>query len=91
MSIEININIIKELKEAILKSRYQAARLVNKELISLYFSIGKKISETATKEAWGNKVLEKVSDELQKELPGLRGFSSGNLKKMRVFSDFWLK
>ena len=78
---DINKNIILELKEAILKSRYQAARLVNKELIVLYFSIGKKISETATKEVWGSKILEQISKELQNELPGLRGFSSGNLKK----------
>lgn len=91
MNILINKNIIKELKDAILKSRYQAARLVNKELIILYFGIGKKISETATKENWGSKVLDKISAELQNELPGLRGFSSGNLKKMRVFSEFWIR
>lgn len=84
-------NIILELKDAILKSRYQAAKMVNKELIGLYFSIGKKISETAKKKAWGSKVLEQVSADLQNELPGLRGFSSGNLKKMRVFADFWLE
>ena len=88
---DINKNIILELKEAILKSRYQAARLVNKELIVLYFSIGKKISETATKEVWGSKILEQISKELQNELPGLRGFSSGNLKKMRVFAEFWME
>jgi predicted nuclease of restriction endonuclease-like (RecB) superfamily len=85
----LNKNIILELKQAILNSRYHAARLVNKELIVLYFGIGKKISETATKESWGSKVLEQISAELQNELPGLRGFSGGNLKKMRVFADFW--
>lgn len=86
----MNKNLIFELKNAILKSRYHAAKLVNKELISLYFSIGRKISDTATKEAWGSKVLEQISIELQNELPGLRGFSSGNLKKMRVFANFWM-
>lgn len=90
MALYADKNIIKELKEAILKSRYQAARLVNRELIILYFGIGKKISETATKEAWGSKVLDQISAELQMELPGLRGFSSGNLKKMRVFAEFWM-
>src|SRR5690606_39833665 len=88
---ELKKNIICELKEAILKSRYQAARLVNKELVSLYFEIGKKISLTAKKEAWGSKVLEQISTELQNELPGLRGFSSGNLKKMRAFAEFWTR
>lgn len=86
----LNKNIILELKQTILSSRYQAARLVNKELIVLYFGIGKKISETASKEAWGSKVLDQISLELQGELPGLRGFSSGNLKKMRVFAEFWM-
>ncbi len=87
----MNKDIIQELKDVILKSRYRAARLVNQELIALYFGIGKKISETATKEAWGTKILDQISEELQRELPGLRGFSSGNLKKMRVFADFWIK
>lgn len=82
-------SIILELKQAILSSRLQAARLVNKELIVLYFSIGKKISETAKRETWGSKVLDQIATELQRELPGLRGFSSGNLKKMRVFAEFW--
>src|SRR5690606_9818176 len=91
MEKSLNKNIIRDLKEAILKSRYQAARLVNKELVSLYFEIGKKISLTAKKEVWGSKVLEQISAELQNELPGLRGFSSGNLKKMRVFADFWME
>lgn len=81
--------IIKELKSAILQSRYHAARLVNKELIGLYFQIGKKISVNTKKMAWGSKVLEQISSELQKELPGLKGFSAPNLKKMRGFSDFW--
>lgn len=64
MTSEINKNIILELKDAILKSRYHAARLVNKELIALYFGIGRKISETAKQEAWGSKVLEQISKEL---------------------------
>lgn len=85
----IDKNIIFELKNAILTSRYQAARLVNKEMIALFFDIGKKISKSAKENAWGSKILEQISSELQNELPGLRGFSSGNLKKMRVFADFW--
>lgn len=85
----MNKRFIQELKNAILKSRYQAARLVNRELILLYLDIGRKISITANKEAWGSKVLDQISDALQNELPGLRGFSASNLKKMRVFAEFW--
>ena len=80
---------IKELKTAFLQSRYHAARVVNKELISLYFNIGKKISTKTNELAWGSKVLEQISKELQNELPGLKGFSAGNLKKMKGFAEFW--
>ena len=89
MMTKLDKNIILELKEAILQSRYQAARLVNKEMIALFFEIGKKISKNTKENAWGSKILEQISSELQNELPGIRGFSSGNLKKMRVFADFW--
>lgn len=85
----IDKNFIKELKSAILKSRYQAARIVNKELINLYFNIGRKISVNTKKMAWGSKVLEQISNELQNELPGLKGFSGTNLKRMASFFDFW--
>lgn len=86
---QLDKHIILELKAAILQSRYQAARLVNKELVLLYLNIGKKINENAEKMVWGNKVLEQISTELQHELPGLRGFSAANLKKIRVFASFW--
>ena len=84
-------NFITELKTAILQSRYQAARLVNKEMIKLYFNIGRKISVNTKRMAWGSKVLEQISNELQNELPGLKGFSATNLKRMTAFFDFWKK
>lgn len=90
MKSTFNKDIILELKNAILHSRYQAARLVNKELIKLYLEIGQKISLTSKQESWGSKVIEQISTELQNELPGLRGFSASNLKKIRVFSEFWM-
>ncbi len=72
-----------------MKSRYQSARLVNRELILLYLDIGRKISTMAIKEAWGSKVIDQISDPLQNERPGLCGFSTSNCKKMRVFAEFW--
>jgi predicted nuclease of restriction endonuclease-like (RecB) superfamily len=80
---------IKELKSAILQSRYHAARVVNKELISLYFNIGKKVKIKTIEQAWGSKVLEQISTELQNELPGLKGFSATNIKRMSSFFEFW--
>lgn len=83
------IDTIKHIKNTILQSRYRAAVLANKELLTLYLSIGKLISEKVKTEKWGSKVLDNISLDLQSELPGLRGFSSSNLKKMRVFYDSW--
>ena len=77
------------IKSAILKSRYRAAALANKELLSLYYGIGGYISANSRKGTWGTNAIEVISEQLQKELPGLRGFSSANIKKMRIFHEEW--
>ena len=83
--------IVLNLKSTILQSRYIAARLANKELLNLYFQIGRIITDQIKKSDWGTKIIETISNDLQNELPGLRGFSTGNLKKMRVFYNEWKK
>lgn len=85
----VSIDFIKELKQQILASRYVVAKIANAESLRLYFNAGKIIDEKAKAESWGAKVLDAVSDRLQQELPGLRGFSSSNLKKMRIFYQAW--
>ena len=88
----INYNqAIQALKDAILKSRYRAATLVNRELLSLYFGIGKFISENSRNHFWGTNAIETISEKLQHELPGLRGFSPVNIKRMRQFYEEWEK
>ena len=79
-----------EVKNQIVHSRYLAARLVNREQLLLYFIIGKRLSEKVASEKWGTKVIEQIAVDLQKELPGLRGFSFTNLKNMRQFADEYL-
>lgn len=81
------LTFIGELKTQILRSRYAAARLVNRELLLLYFAVGKRLSEKVVAEKWGAKVLEQISADLQREMPGLRGFSYRNLKNMRQFAE----
>ncbi len=80
---------IQLIKSAILKSRYRAAALANRELLSLYYGIGKYISENSRHHFWGTNAIETISKQLQQELPGLRGFSEGNLRKMRLFYEAW--
>jgi len=81
------IEFIQSIKQQIVQSRYAAARLANREQLMLYFKAGVMISEKIKAKKWGGKVLDQISADLQKELPGLKGFSSGNLKKIRLFAE----
>ena len=81
------IEFIQSIKRQIVQSRYVAARLANREQLMLYFKTGLMISEKIKAQKWGAKVLEQISADLQKELPGLKGFSPGNLKKIRLFAE----
>lgn len=80
---------VRAIKLAILQSQYRAAKMVNREQLSLYFGIGRYISEHSRKGYWGTGAIERISEQLQRELPGLRGFSSASLKKMRIFYEQW--
>jgi len=86
---EATVALIKQLKQRILRSRYLVAKMANAESLCLYFSIGHDLDLEINRNAWGDKILESVSDRLQQELPGLRGFSGSNLKKMRIFYNAW--
>ena len=77
------------IKQAIEQSRYRAIKAGNSELLSLYYGIGKYISENTRNGAWGTDAIRQISKQLQKELPGLRGFSETNLKYMRLFYEKW--
>ncbi len=85
----ISKSIIDTIKTAILEAQYKAAKAVNAVQLSLYFSIGKYVSEHTRKGYWGTGALEYISEQLQRELPGLRGFSASNLKQMRGFYEEW--
>ena len=80
---------VKTIKEAILRSQYRAAVSVNKEQLSLYYGIGRYVSENSRKGFWGKGAIEQISSMLQKELPGLRGFSTRSIKNMRQFYEEW--
>ena len=80
---------VKAIKTAILESQCRAAKGVNKEQLSLYFGIGRYVSEHSRKGFWGTGAIEQISERLQKELPGLRGFSARNIKNMRTFYEEW--
>lgn len=77
------------IKDAIVRSRYQAAKLVNKELLGLYYAVGNYVSINSRAGTWGKGAISQLSDNLQCELPGLRGFSEVSIKRMRLFYEAW--
>ncbi|MGN0750553.1 MAG: YhcG family protein [Treponema sp.] len=83
------ITAVEIIKTAILNSQYEAAKDVNRIQLGLYFGIGRFLASKKGKKTWGTGVLETISDNLRKQLPGLRGFSATSLKKMRQFYENW--
>ncbi len=77
------------IKTAILQSQYDAARSVNEKQLTLYYGIGKYLSANSRKGFWGKGAIDAISERLQNELPGLRGFSARNLRNMRTFYEEW--
>ena len=77
------------IKTAILQSQYDAARSVNEKQLALYYGVGKYISLNSRKGFWGKGAIDAISERLEKELPGLRGFTSRNLRYMRTFYEEW--
>lgn len=82
-------NAVTTIKQAILHSQYAIAQMANRELLSLYFGVGKYVSQNTRNGAWGTGAIEATCKQLHGELPGLRGFSASALKKMRIFYEKW--
>ena len=81
---------VQQIKSAILESQLEAARAANKQMLSLYYAVGKFVSENSRKGTWGTGAIDTISAQLRREKPGLRGFSASNIKKMRIFFEQWL-
>ena len=82
-------NAVSTIKQAILQSQYRAAKLVTGEQLSLYFGIGGYVSANSREGTWGTGAIDRISEQLRRELPGLRGFSSSSIKDMRAFYEYW--
>jgi predicted nuclease of restriction endonuclease-like (RecB) superfamily len=74
-----------EVKERIRAAQYQALKTVNKELVGLYWDIGRMVVARQTGETWGKSIVQQLAGDLQKEFPGIKGFSTQNLWYMRQF------
>lgn len=88
---ELNANnygkLLIEIKQRIRTAQYEALKVVNKELIALYWDIGKLIITRQQGETWGKSVVKNLSYDLQVEFPGIQGFSTANLWRMKLFYE----
>jgi predicted nuclease of restriction endonuclease-like (RecB) superfamily len=78
-----------DLKQRIRAAQVRAALAVNRELILLYWRIGRDILERQGRAGWGAKVIERLATDLHREFPEMRGFSRTNLLYMRAFAEAW--
>ncbi len=77
--------ILADLKMRVRASQLRAAVSVNRELIALYWDIGRAIVEQQKTHKWGDRVLDRLSHDLTEEFPEMAGFSRKNLYRMRAF------
>ena len=85
------LRFLTELKARIRTARVKAALSANRELIELYWYVGKGIVKRQRAEGWGRSVVERLSRDLRSEFPASAGFSGQNLWKMRAFYLAWTK
>ena len=89
MAISNYMTATEQIKEAILSSQYKAVKQVNAVQLSLYYGVGRYVSQNTRKGVWGTGAIKAISEQLHKELPGLRGFSPSAIKNMRAFYEAW--
>ena len=80
-------SLLADLKKRIKNARVHAALSVNRELIILYWQIGRSILQRQGEEGWGSKVIERLANDLRREFPDMKGLSRANLFYMRAFAD----
>lgn len=81
--------LLADLKQRIDSARLRAALSVNRELVLLYWSIGRDILARQSAEGWGTKVIDRLAADLRRTFPEMAGLSARNLKYMRAFAEAW--
>jgi predicted nuclease of restriction endonuclease-like (RecB) superfamily len=81
--------LLQDLKHRIQSAQLRASVSVNRELVLLYWSIGREILLRQAQENWGTKVIDRLADDLKRAFPSMKGFSPRNLKYMRALAEAW--
>lgn len=79
--------LLAEVKERVRSAQYTALKAVNTELVGLYWDIGRMIVERQAGETWGKAIVQQLAGDLQREFPGVGGFSASNLWRMKGFFE----
>ena len=78
-----------DLKARVRAAQVRAALAVNRELVLLYWQLGRGILERQRQGGWGTTVIDRLSQDLRREFSEMKGFSPRNLKYMRAFAEAW--
>ena len=78
-----------DIKKRISRAQVKVASVANKALIHFYFELGEMIFRKQSESKWGDGVISQLSNDLQKEFPGLKGISRSNLKYCKRFFLFY--
>jgi len=82
-------NLLASLEKRIQQERIKTVLSANCAMVMLYWDIGTSILQRQQTEGWGAKVIDRLSFDLKKAFPDMKGFSSRNLKYMRKFAESW--
>jgi predicted nuclease of restriction endonuclease-like (RecB) superfamily len=82
-------NWLAELKGRIHSAQQRASMAVNRELVLLYWQIGRDILARQAEQGWGAKVIDRLAHDLRNAFPEMKGFSRANLMYMRAFAEAW--
>ncbi|MEZ6038227.1 MAG: PDDEXK nuclease domain-containing protein [Planctomycetota bacterium] len=82
-------DLLHALRDRVRAARVTAVTAVNRELVLLYWSIGRDILDRQRRLGWGAKVIDQLARDLRRELPGTKGFSARNLRYMRNLAEAW--
>lgn len=81
--------LLEDVKQRVQVAQVRASLAVNRELVLLYWSIGRDILARQDALGWGARVVDRLAADLSRASPDIKGFSSRNLKYMRAFAEAW--
>src|SRR3989344_7123615 len=83
------LSLLAEIKNKVKSAQIKAAISVNRELLKLYWDIGKTIAEKQSRGKWGDSIVDALAEDLRKEFPEMKGFSRANLFNIRQWYLFY--